>query len=435
MSSSGPRRSLTRRIATAAFLILALQLACAIGLQFQLSHSLIRESMHRRLADLDQIGFLDGCEAQPDPWVQRESRWSAWPIAADGRVLGSGAPRERVELPPVGRSTTIEIEGHPATIYASEAPGCSGMLLILSRNYPLIQALPREFMALAVGRLVLFVLAGVAMVTLTAGPLVHRIRALVERMNEVVDNDFAGKVELTANDELGELALAFDTAARTAHERLTKLEHRDALLRRALADLAHDLRTPLATLKLSASSLADSPEVRAIRTELSYLEGMTHNFEALIGDDEGLEREEVELDRLVERLELRFAPLAAAKGLSFNVALPEGSPRVLAESIALERAVGNLIHNALRWATANVVVLAWVEAEEAILEVRDDGPGLESAGVEVIERGVRGPDARGEGFGLGLAIAEASARRFDGRLELRDGPDSGTRARIVLPVV
>ena len=72
--------------------------------------------------------------------------------------------------------------------------------------------------------------------------------------------------------------------------------------------------------------------------------------------------------------------------------------------------------------------------DEVRLEVRDDGPGFGPSLKRAAERGVRGDDATGAGFGLGLAIAEAAARQCGGRLELRNDDDGGTLAAMVLPV-
>ncbi len=430
------RRSLTRRVALAAFGILAIQLALALVLQIAVSRSVIEEITVQRLIGLDEAGALADCERRASPWMHRDGHWAVWSISADGRLLGAEPPVPAVSLPSVGLSERVEVGDELALVYAPESPGCSGVLFVQKIEFPVVKELANEFAALAAGRLLLLVLAAVAMVAVTAWPLVRRIRSLVARMNVVVADDFDGELTLDADDELGELADAFDAAARTARERLAELERRDVVLRRALADLAHDLRTPLATLKLSASSLPASSSASAIRAELGFLDGLTHNFEALIGGEVDTEaREDVRLDRLVERLQLRFAPLAADKGVEFNVAVPDRAPEVHAESIALERALGNLIHNALRWASAHVSLLLWVELGEAWIEVRDDGRGLSGIGTDAIRRGVRAPDARGEGFGLGLAIAEAAARRYGGRLELRDGPEGGTYAAIVLPVL
>ncbi len=160
---------------------------------------------------------------------------------------------------------------------------------------------------------------------------------------------------------------------------------------------------------------------------------MTRNFEALLGGDDIGELMPVDLDTLVTRVEHRFAPLARDRGLAFNTALPDEALYAMAESVSLERALSNLVQNALRFAAGNVVVLLHGEGDEVRLEVRDDGPGLGDLSARAAERGVRGSGAAEQGFGLGLAIAEAAARRFGGRLELGDGEEGGAVVAIVLP--
>jgi signal transduction histidine kinase len=300
-------------------------------------------------------------------------------------------------------------------------------------TFPLLEAYSAELALIVIGRITLALGAGVLLVLVTALPLVRRVRGLAEAMRRVVDRDFQGSVKEGSNDEIGEVAAAFDAAAGTARERLRRLEDRDALLRRALADLAHDLRTPLATLQLSASSLPLSPTTSAMRAELGFLEGMTRNFEALLGGDEEGERIPVALDDLVQRVWHRFAPLARDRGLTFETAAPDESLRATADPVALERAVSNLAQNALRFARGHVVVVLFRDGEEARVEVRDDGPGLGDLAQRAAERGVRGASTAEQGFGLGLAIAESTARRFGGRLELRDGEEGGAVAAIVLP--
>jgi signal transduction histidine kinase len=254
-------------------------------------------------------------------------------------------------------------------------------------------------------------------------------------MTDVVAADFGGVVAGGASDdELGEVARTFDKASASARERLARLEHRDAVLRRALADFTHDLRTPLATLKLSASGLPASTAASTIRSELGFLEGMTANFEAILDKgDEGDLSTRVSVVELAERVEHRFSPLAKDRGLTFEVAFPDEALVVQADGVALERAVSNLIHNAIRFAAGHVVLVVFRDKDEVRLEVRDDGPGLGAVSGRAAERGRRGQRAQGEGFGLGLAIAEASARRFGGRLELENTDEGGALAAIVLP--
>lgn len=282
-------------------------------------------------------------------------------------------------------------------------------------------------------RIALVLFAAVALVMFTAVPLVRRIHAMSAAMGAVVDDNFEGTIADGTDDELGEVARAFDAATAIARERLRRLEHRDEVMRRALADLAHDLRTPLATLQLSASGLEPSTAAMTIRAELDFLKGMTQNFESVLGGDDGEALEQVELDRLLERVQHRFAPLGRDRRLNFDVGLPDETLVVAAASLSLERAVSNLVQNAVRFATAHVVLLLFRDGDEVRLEVRDDGPGFGDLVSRAAERGVRGQQARGEGFGLGLAIAEATARRFGGRLELGRGDDGETVAALVLP--
>lgn len=429
------RRPLARKIAVAAVVILVLQLLLAIGLQVGFSKQIRPKLVMQMLVDLDQLASLEHCEDRPGPWVRTDGGWSVWPIDESGAVVGTDAPFSNITLPAKGDSFQVTEAETLTVVYGAHAEGCGGIVMAQTGDFPFVDELTGELARLLLSRIGVMILAAIAMVAATAVPLVRRIRDLSNRVNVIVNDDLEGQVALDARDELGDLADAFDLAARTARQRLASLEHRDDVMRKALADLAHDLRTPLATLKLSASSLPPSEAATAIRTELTYLEGLTHNFEAVLEGGVEDDLEQVQLDGLVERLALRYQPLAADRNIDFNTSLPDAVPTVLAESVSLERAVGNLIHNALRWASANVVVVVWTDAEWVRIEVRDDGPGIGDAAKQAIERGKRGPDARGEGFGLGLAIAEAVARRFGGRLELGDGDDGGTLAAVVLPVV
>lgn len=423
---------LARRLAFAAGVVLSVQLVGALALQVALSSTVQVEVMRQFTRGMEQSGALVACTDRPGPWSGEDGWWSAWPLTVDGRVVGDGAPVELISLPEVGTFVPHTVLGARAAAYASSSAGCGGVLFVQRSTYPLVEARSTEVSLIVIGRLGLALLVGVVLVLVTALPLVRRIRGLATAMRSVVERDFHGSVSDGSDDELGEVATAFDAASETARERLQRLEHRDALLRRALADLAHDLRTPLATLQLSASSLPTSPAASAIRSELGFLEGMTRNFEALLGDDEG-ELTPVALGTLVTRVEHRFAPLARDRGLTLDAALPDEELHARAESVALERAVSNVVQNAIRFADGHVALLLLSHGDEVRLEVRDDGPGLGDLAHRAAERGVRGDGTAQQGFGLGLAIAESAARRFDGRLELTDGEEGGAVVAIVLP--
>ena len=426
---------LARQVAWASLAILGLQFAAALGIQYALSRTLRAEVVRQIAQGLEDTGTLENCTERPGPWQSDQGWFAVWPLAGDGTLVGEGAAVEQVPLPTPGRLAPWshpELEG---VVYGSASRACGGLLMVPRKPYPILEAQSGRIAALAGLRVLLVLVSALALVAVTAVPLVRRIRRLSLAMTDVVAADFEGMVADGApDDELGEVARAFDHAAASARERLARLEHRDAVLRRALADFTHDLRTPLATLKLSASGLPASTAASTIRSELSFLEGMTDNFETILaGGDEGEVSTRVSLVELAQRVEHRFSPLARERGLTFEVALPDEALVVRADGVALERALGNLIHNAIRFAAGHVVLVLFRDGDEVRLEVRDDGPGLGAVSARAAERGLRGEHAAGEGFGLGLAIAEASARRFGGRLELEDADGGGALAALVLP--
>ncbi|MEO0322778.1 MAG: HAMP domain-containing sensor histidine kinase [Myxococcota bacterium] len=425
---------IARRVAHASLAVLGVQFAVALGIQVALSLTLRRGVVQEITQGLESAGALERCVQRPGPWGADEGWLVIWPLTEEGTIVGEGAPARRVALPEPRAIRPWSLEGYRGVVYASPSTECGGALIVLRHRYPLLEAQSSRVAMLAALRLLVVILAAIALVSVTAVPLVRRIQALSLSMRRVVARDFEGTVADGTDDELGEVARAFDAATASTRDRLSRLEHRDAVLRRALADLAHDLRTPLATLQLSASSLPVSNAATTIRSELGFLESMTQNFEALLGGDDG-ELSPVALDRLIERVQHRFAPIARDRQLAFEVALPDEALYAEADSVALERALGNLVQNALRFAVGHVGLLLFRDDDEVRLEVRDDGPGFGELSGRAAERGVRGTEAGGQGFGLGLAIAEAAARRLGGRLELRDGDEGGALVALVLPWV
>lgn len=424
---------LARQVAWVAAIVLGVQFLGALAIQLLMSNTVRVQFVRQLTRGLEDSGSLRGCVERPGPWKNADGWWSAWPVADDGHLVGEELPVEQVSLPELDQSVPWAEDGRIGTVYRSASEDCGGVLLVQEHPYPVVATESGRIGLLVALRIMLVPLAGVALVLLTAVPVVRRIQALSAKMGSVVTDNFVGTVADGANDELGEVGRAFDAATAIARERLQRLEHRDELLRRALADLAHDLRTPLATLKLSASGLSASAAATTIRAELAFLEGMTQNFEALLVSDEDGEVEQVALDQLLERVQHRFAPLATDRQLSFDVGLPDEALFIEAESVALERAIGNLIQNAMRFARGHVVLLLFRDNAEIRIEVRDDGPGFGDISERAAERGVRGHRAQAEGFGLGLAIAEACARRFGGRLSLDESSGGETLVAMIFP--
>jgi signal transduction histidine kinase len=218
------------------------------------------------------------------------------------------------------------------------------------------------------------------------------------------------------------------------------LEERERRVARAVAkagDLAHGLKTPLAILAKDIDGadaagqrdLAASMrrQVERMRRQIDWhlaqtratAAGPAPGARANIGDcAHGLARA---LERLY-----------ADRALAITVDVPaDVTARVPIED--LEEMLGNLLDNACKWATARVSVTAVLRASDIVIDVDDDGAGLDPAMRDlVMSRGVRADEAA-PGSGLGLAIVRELAGAYGGSVALDRSPDGGVRARLTVP--
>lgn len=242
-------------------------------------------------------------------------------------------------------------------------------------------------------------------------------------------------------------AVAAALAARLAVEERSRREIEEAR-RRLVASVSHDLRTPLASLRLLVESIDDG--VVTGETRDRYLgEIRTHvaALSALIDDLFELSRIEagdiswtmgqVELRGLVGDTVAAMRAPAAARGVALSADLPAGDLVARANAEKLQRVLFNLIQNAIRHTPADgsVTVRARTAAGGVEVEVADDGDGIAPAdGGQVFDAFYRGGDeaARGEdGAGLGLAISRAIVEAHGGRIWLEQATP-GTRVRFTL---
>jgi signal transduction histidine kinase len=206
------------------------------------------------------------------------------------------------------------------------------------------------------------------------------------------------------------------------------LEERSRALGRHLADVAHDVRTPLAALQLAIEQAADTSQSDAVRELLAsalrdcvYLSGLTENLrlKSLLEEGWTPERaaEAIDLGAAIAQIAARARPLARRRGIEVDHALPDERVEIVGDPIAFERALGNLVDNAVAYGEkgGHVAITLREERGEFVVTVLDDGPGVPPAELpRLAERLFRADAARRRdprGSGLGLAItAELCAR-------------------------
>jgi len=230
---------------------------------------------------------------------------------------------------------------------------------------------------------------------------------------------------------------------RALNELLARLAQTLDRQRQFIADAAHELRTPLTAVRLQAGlarSAADAgTRVEAIRDLGAGLERATHLVEQLLAmarldaNPAAGRIEPVDLLALAKTAIGEQAAIADARNLDLGL-LPSDSVTVSGDPAELRALLDNLVDNALRYTPGGGRVDVGVHraGTEAVLAVRDTGPGISPAERErVFDRFYRGADARAPGSGLGLAIVKRIADRHGARLRL-NSPEDGPGLRIAV---
>ncbi|WP_019906656.1 HAMP domain-containing sensor histidine kinase [Methylobacterium sp. 77] len=200
-----------------------------------------------------------------------------------------------------------------------------------------------------------------------------------------------------------------------------------------VANLAHGLKTPLATLTMALGDAERDPDGR-LSTLVAGMDGQIrhHLRRARTAALGGGARERTVLAAPVADLRATFARLYADKGIAFTVEVADGIA-VACDGQDVDEMLGNLIDNACRWCRARVRVAAAFSGHGVAITVEDDGPGLdEDAAVRALGRGGR-LDETVPGHGFGLSITTELAELYGGSLRLDRGTFHGLRARLDLP--
>ncbi|MFE0045776.1 ATP-binding protein [Streptomyces albireticuli] len=221
-----------------------------------------------------------------------------------------------------------------------------------------------------------------------------------------------------AQDEVAAVAEALDAMAGTLQARLQSEQ-------RFTADVAHELRTPLAGLQASADLLPPGRPTELVRDRVQALRRLTEDLLEISRLDSLTERPDLDahrLGRLAERA-------VRASGLEAEVRIVRDAC-VVTDRRRLERVLSNLLANAHRHGRPPVTLTV----DGPVITVRDHGPGYPCYLLEHGPQRFRTePTSGGKGHGLGLTIAIGQARTIDARLTFANAPDGGAVTTLVLP--
>lgn len=252
----------------------------------------------------------------------------------------------------------------------------------------------------------------------------HPLRQLSGAVAVLGRGQYPDPIPEQGANELRQLAAAFNRMS-------ADLKRLDSERAEILAGISHDLRTPLARLRLEAEmSIADDTARLAVAEDIERMDAIIAQFLHFARGSNDETPEWIDLDALISDL----AEAYARRGMP--VILQLGGCPLLLRRQGLLRAIGNLIENAHRYGARPIEVLTWQTSQAVGIDVLDRGPGIPVTEIEHLKRPfTRLESARSNacGTGLGLAIVERVARLHGGSLELLPRDGGGLIARLRLP--
>ncbi len=251
------------------------------------------------------------------------------------------------------------------------------------------------------------------------------LRRLQFAARELGRGDEPGNLKEQGSSEMIAVTRAFNQMAQDVHQ----LEEDRTLL---LAGISHDLRTPLTRIRLATEFLPDNDaDIRdGIIRDTEDMDAIIQQFISYVRDGREEPRIWQDPNKLIEQVIESFN--SSGRVESHLKPLPNLKLRTLGG----KRMIGNLIQNALRYSKGKVEVSSRLEGENIIIRVKDDGPGIDPDKLEkLFEPFTRGDEARGgKGSGLGLAIVRRLAEMHNGTITMRNIPQGGLEAILILPV-
>ena len=274
--------------------------------------------------------------------------------------------------------------------------------------------------------------------------LVRPLRSLAEATRQLAAGRFSTRVEVVSSDELGQLAANFNTLAMT-------LEKNEQARQQWVADISHELRTPVAILRGEIEALQDGvrqpdpDSLRSLHGEVLRLARLVDDLHQLAMSDLGAltyRKERVDLIGLLKETVALHEVKFSGKGIKFTTTLPsENTVAIFGDSERLRQLFANLLDNSLRYTNGGGELHLGMtcHAQSVAIDFQDSAPGVGEADRErLFERLFRGESSRNRstgGAGLGLAICRNIVEAHQGKISAQSSPLGGLWIQVELPLM
>jgi len=336
---------------------------------------------------------------------------------------------------------------HPET---AQIVGAVYVAMPLRRPKRFAQQVQGLVMGMAIAATTLATAAGL----LLSRTLTQPLKVLHQQAQRLEAGDYQARSALKGKDELVQLSHSLDQMAAKLMETLSALQDQETARRELVANVSHDLRTPLAALRVELEAILDGVVTgekaqlylqRACR-ETDYLARLVGQLLLLAKADAGQLRiypQAVSAIAIAQECLYRMQPSATQAGLKLELCDASTKVPVWVDPALTGQVVLNLLDNAIKYAPESEIiclkVLPPVETDQqhyVPLQIQDQGKGIEASVLQrLTERFYRGDSARPRGgMGLGLAIAQQVCQFQGGRMQIESQLGKGTVVTLLLPV-
>jgi signal transduction histidine kinase len=283
--------------------------------------------------------------------------------------------------------------------------------------------------------------------------ITKNLRTIIRTVRDFQNGDYSARIQLSSTGELNELATSFNEMADTIVKNLDEIKTMDALRRDLVANVSHDLRTPLSTIHgyietliIKAESLTTEERKEYLQTVLTSTERLRKLVEELFelskleAKQTRPKPEPFSLSELVQDIGQKYHIIAKQKNLSFECMFPKDIPLVVADIAMIDRIIQNLVDNAIKFTpSGGTVRIELIRISDAItVQISDTGTGILPEDIpHIFDRYNKGSQKnilQNDGAGLGLAIVKKILEVHDLSIDVQSRVNEGTSLTFLLPV-
>ncbi len=334
----------------------------------------------------------------------------------------------------------LDLVGEPSLVVAGRRPA-GGPDFYFVFSAAAVQSALDQLRSVLVGAGLGVVLVGALVAGVIARTVLRPVREASVAARRMTTGDLDVRVPTRGGDEFADLAGSFNAMAASLRQKIEQLEQSQARERRFVADVSHELRTPLTALVNEAAAVEATlhtlpAEQRRIGELLIHDVGRLRRLVDELLEVSRLDTSPDLVDPVEIDVEAFLSAVVAERHPDAELRVAGERRRVSVDRVGLERIVSNLLDNARTHAPGSAVwVDAWAGADELVITVADDGPGVAAEALpHLFDRFYKADPSRQGGTGLGLAIVAQHVRRLGGRLEVRPRPGRGLVFEVRLPV-